>query len=99
MTPDKAISDIKDVVAWINATTSGIEIPSDKRSQIASACFDVAIEHQAAIALLADSGLYGSMLALFRVCKEAQVRGLWLYFCASEHEISRFEKGKIDKNF
>lgn len=99
MTVDKAKRDIKDVVAWINATSTGIEISSDKRSQIASACFDVAIEHQAAIALLADAELYGSMLALFRVCKEAQVRGLWLFFCASEHAISRFEKGKIDKSF
>lgn len=99
MSIDKSKRDIKNVVEWINSTCVYIEIASDRRSQMASGCFDVAIEHQAAIALLAEAKLYGSMLALFRVCKEAVVRGLWLNLCASEADLTTFENGAINKSF
>ncbi|MFM0386497.1 DUF6988 family protein [Paraburkholderia dipogonis] len=88
-----------DLVQWIDVHTSDLSLPGDERSLIAIGCLDVAIEHQAAIALLHSSELYGSSFALLRVLSEALVRGLWLHACASEEELAKFKKGRIDKNF
>lgn len=88
-----------ELVQWIDEHTSGLSLPADERSLIAIGCFDVAIEHQAAIALLHSSELYGSTLALLRVLSEALVRGLWLHACASEDDLSKFKKGRVDKSF
>lgn len=51
---------------WIDSHLR-VELPIDSRSYLAIACFDVTIEHHAAILLLAKSGLYGSMFSLIRV--------------------------------
>lgn len=88
-----------DVIRWVDDHTAGIELPADERSQIAIGCYDVALEHQAAIALLHSSHLYGSALALLRVLSESLVRGLWLHACASESELRKFKKGRLDKSF
>tara|TARA_R110001592_G_scaffold1909_1_gene11816 strand:- start:427 stop:1023 length:597 start_codon:yes stop_codon:yes gene_type:complete len=90
---------LMDVVAWIDENASGISLPSDERSLLASGCFDSAIEHQAAIALLYSSSLYGSMFSLLRVITESLVRGLWILNCATEKEIIKFKKGRLDKKF
>jgi hypothetical protein len=92
-------SELVDVVRWIDEHTAGIELPADERTQIAVGCYDVALEHQAAIALLHSSRLYGSALALLRVLSEALVRGLWLHACASEAELKKFKKGRLEKSF
>lgn len=88
-----------DLVRWIDDHTAGLTLPADKRSQLAIGCFDVALEHQAAMTLLHSSELYGSMLALLRVLSEAVVRGLWLHACATESQLTKFQKGKLDKTF
>lgn len=93
------LDSLRDLVRWIDENTKGIAIAGDRRQQIASACFDVAIEHQAAIALLCDSHLFGSMHAMMRILVESVVRGLWILHCATEAEIDRFEKRGIDKHF
>jgi hypothetical protein len=88
-----------DLISWINEHTSGVTLPADERSMLAAGCFDVAIEHQAAIAVLNSSALYGSMLALLRVLSESLVRGLWLLHCATDAELQKFKRGRIDKTF
>jgi hypothetical protein len=88
-----------DLIHWIDTNTAGISLPGDERSLIASGCFDVALEHQAAIALLHSSGLPAPMFALLRVLTESLVRGLWLYRCATDSDIERFKKGTFDKKF
>lgn len=88
-----------DLVHWIDEHTSGLVLPSDERSLLAIGCLDTALEHQAAMALLHASGLYGSMLAMLRLMSEALVRGLWLQACATEAELNRFKKGRLDKTF
>jgi hypothetical protein len=60
-------------MAWIDLHTSGLELPADERSLLAVGCYDFAIEHQAAIALLVSSELYGSSFALLRVLVESLV--------------------------
>lgn len=90
---------LRDLVRWIDDRTIGLKITGDRKQQIASGCFDVAIEHQAAIALLCDARLFGSAHAMLRVLVESVIRGLWILHCASDVEVDRFEKGKIDKEF
>ena len=62
-------------------------------------CLDVSLEHQAAIALLHASELYGSSLALLRSETEALVRGLWLQHSATEEDLERFKRGKVKQDF
>jgi len=88
-----------EVMAWIDEHASGVTLPADERSLLAVGCFDVAIEHQAAIALLHSSELYGSELSLLRVLAESLVRGLWLLQCADDAQLQKFKKGKLGKTF
>lgn len=88
-----------DLARRIDVHTSGLSLPGDERSLIPIGCLDVAIEHQAAIALLHSSKLYGLSFALPRVLSEAPARGLWLHACASEEELAKFKKGRIDQKF
>ena len=88
-----------ELMAWIDQRASGVTLPADERSLLAAGCFDVAIEHQAAIALLHSSELYGAALALLRILTESLVRGLWLLHCASDAELKQFKNGKVEKTF
>lgn len=86
-------------IKWIDDHTAELTLPLDERSKLSIGCFDIALEHQAAIALLHSSELYGSMLSMLRVLCEALVRGLWLHECATKAELAKFKKGKLDKTF
>jgi hypothetical protein len=90
---------LKELIQWIDERTSGLSLPADERTQLAVGCFDVALEHQAAIVLLHNSELYGSVLSLLRVLSESVVRGLWLHECAAGEELVKFKTGKLDKKF
>ena len=85
------------LIGWIDQHTSGLSFPTDDRTMLALGCFDVAIEHQAAIALLAGASLHGSAFALLRVLAESLIRGLWLHSCATEGELEKFKRGKLNK--
>jgi hypothetical protein len=87
------------LMTWIDEHTSGLCFPTDDRTMLSLGCFDVAIEHQAAIALLSGASLHGSAFALLRVLAESLVRGLWLHNCATDAELAKFKRGKLDKNF
>lgn len=87
----------RELFCWLD-NREKLPIPSNERSDICLICYDLAIEHHAAILLLFESGLRGSMFALLRIQFEAQVRGQYFQFCASEKQLVRFrEKDKIDK--
>ncbi len=88
-----------DLIKWIDQHTSGISLPGDERSMLAVGCFEMALEHQAAIALLHQSELFGSAFALARVQLEALVRGMWLLHCASPKELQQFQKGRVPTPF
>lgn len=66
------------------------QIKSDNRSIISGGCFDVVLEHQKAITLLAESRLLGSAFALIRAIYESYIRGLWIRYAATDGEISKF---------
>lgn len=90
---------LKDLIQWIDDHTAGLSLPADERSQLAVGCFDVALEHQAAMVLLHHSGLYGSALALLRVLSESVVRGLWLHDCATDVELDLIFVGRAIGRF
>jgi len=92
-------AELLSLIVWIDEHTSGLSLPADDRHMLAAGCFDVALEHQAAIAVLHSSQLPGSALALLRVLAESLVRGLWLLHCASEAELKKFKSGKLKKSF
>lgn len=87
------------VVGWINDNLScPYSLPS-RNQQLAHPCFDLAVEHHAAICLLGESGLYGSMYSLLRVEFEALAKGLWLRHAASNEGILRYEKEDLKLGF
>ncbi len=88
-----------EVLEWMDSHFRG-EYATDRRTNIALCCFDLTLEHHAAICVLHNTKLYGSMFALFRVLFESFIRGLYFLICASEKEIDLFERDKkIGKNF
>ncbi len=93
------LRELLEVIKWIDDHTSGLMFPTDERSLMALGCYDVAIEHQASVALLANSELLGSAFALLRVQAESLVRGMWFQYCASDKDLARFKKGKMDQTF
>ena len=95
----EALNDLDNVILWIDTNTSNLEIPSDAKVDLALACFDIALEHQAAVSILYKNGLYGSMLSLLKVLTESVVRGMWILHCASEREIRNFLKNRDQKTF
>lgn len=95
----KSISHSEKLIQWADLKIDGLEFSSDDRSRIVAGCLDMALEHQKAIILLIAKRLYGSAFSLIRLLFEAYVRGLWLNYCASEKEIEKFKKGRLDKNF
>lgn len=80
------------LVKWINDTLSCPYKLSSQNQQLALPCFDLALEHHAAICILGKSELYGSMYALLRIEFEALVKGLWLHHVASSEVITKYEK-------
>jgi hypothetical protein len=91
MSFEAAYDELVAVIQWIDGNTHAADYPPEPRLQIAGACLDMAIEHQAAIALLMKSQLYGSAHTLLRAAIEAYVRGAWFWRCATEKEVKRFQ--------
>jgi hypothetical protein len=83
---------------WINETLCG-EFPIDDQTRLAFNCFDLAIEHHAAICSLYSLELYGSMYALLRVQFEACGKGLWLRHAATKEYVDKYEKDDLNIGF
>ena len=80
------------ILNWVHSKLDRMKIPQlpdDKRSQLASACWHVAIGHSMAIVVLVHETLHGSALALMRPLFEAYVRGMWLMYAATNEDIDR----------
>lgn len=87
-------SEWQDVVKWIDQKFITIEVPSDSdREQIATGCFDIAIDFQAGMYGLFELNSYALMFASQRPIFDALLRGLWIQYCASEKEIEAFKTG------
>jgi hypothetical protein len=80
------------VIQWIDDHSHSVDYPGEPRRLIAGGCLDMALEHQAAVALLMEKELYGSAHTLLRTTIESYVRGAWFWRCATDSEIERFHR-------
>ncbi len=96
---DSEIQKSEALIQWMDKKIDGLEIRSDEKTRISAACFDVALEHQKAIVLLIAKKLIGSAFSLVRILFEAYIRGLWIGKCATDKEVLKFKKNKLDKKF
>jgi len=96
---DEAILESNKLIQWLSARIDGVEVSSAERVRMAVGCLDMVLEHQRAIVLLTSSHIYGSAAALICLVFESYVRGLWLYFAASDDELDDFKRDNLRKNF
>ena len=93
------VEDSKAITIWLQKKLDGIKIASDERTRTVAGCFNTVLEHQVAISILLENRLYGSAFALARSMFEGYVRGIWLNKCATDAEVTRFLKGRLDPTF
>lgn len=99
MNIQEAIIESEALIQWLDKQIDGLKISSEERMRLAVGCLDMALEHQKAIVLLVAKKIYGSAFSLARLIFEAYVQGLWLQMCASESEIGKYKKDKLNKTF
>jgi len=96
---EQKISKLEEVVQWQDKNIDGVQLPTDDRSRVVAGLLDLVLEHERSIGILSFRKQYGSVFALLRPLYEAYIRALWLRYCASESDVRRFKKGKLDKTF
>lgn len=87
------------VIHWLNENLTCSYSLNERNIQLAHSCFDLAIEHHAAICLLYKAGLYGSMFSLLRVEFETCVNGLWLYHVSNDEQVEKYENNNLQLGF
>lgn len=97
MRVEAQIRQSEQLIQWLDSSIDGLDIPSNDRARLAAGCLDMALEHQKSIVLLTANALFGSAAALVRLEFDAYIRGIWLLYCASESEIEKFKKDKLEK--
>ena len=94
------ISKSDHLVKWLHKHAYNFKIPDDMRSQLATSCFYVAMNHHESIVLLASNRHWASAFSLVRIMVEAHVKGLWIAYHASMDDLeSLVAKGKLKKDF
>lgn len=99
MNIEQNIDQSEALIQWLEKQLDDLEISAEERTRLAASCLDMAFEHHKATVLLVDSKLYGSAFSLSRLIFESYVRGVWIQLCATEKEITKYKKDKLDKNF
>jgi len=79
----------------------GLRFNGDRRTRTALACFAIAQQHHSAILILLRNRppVHASAFALLRPLLEATLRGEWVYYCATDKQVTAFlekEKGQMD---
>lgn len=92
-----SVREHRELQRWFDQHLSQLPYPNSPRNCLACACFDMVLEHYKAIAELINLRLPGSAFALSRLLFESCVRGVWLYRCATEHDVNRYERDKLNK--
>jgi hypothetical protein len=99
MNTDHDFEEQEKIIHWLNENLSCAYDLKERNIQLAHSCFDLAIEHHAAICLLYKSGLYGSMFSLLRVEFETFVNGLWLFHVADDDQVKKYENNDLSLGF
>lgn len=80
-----------EIAHWINSNLA-IPFSLSGKDHMALSCFDLSVEHHAAICALCEIPLYGPMFALVRVQFEALGNGLWIRHAASDEEVKKYQE-------
>jgi hypothetical protein len=80
----------REIANWIN-TKLVIPFSLCGHDQLALSCYDISVEHHAAIFSLCELPLYGSMFALARVQFESLGNGLWIRHVASDEQMKKYQ--------
>jgi hypothetical protein len=81
--------------AKIISSLNGMKVKNIDRDKFSIMLNDIVFDNQRAVFDLVKLGHLRSGAALLRVIFEAHVKAIWIYFCASDKEISAFKKDKI----
>ena len=73
---------------------NGLEFHPEHKKVVPLTLLQLALEHNGAIIKLIRLGYHGSELALLRPQRDAFLRGVWMYRCASESQLTTFMAGK-----
>jgi hypothetical protein len=79
----------------ISVVIDGMKVNNSDRATISIMLHDVVFDNQKAIFDLVKLGHIRSASALLRVLFEAHVKGIWLYSCATDKQISQFKKDSV----
>ena len=71
------------------------DLPTNKRTQIASALFSLTIKQAWSVTILLQSGHYEASLALTRSVLEACCRGRWVKYHAKKKTVENFSSSKF----
>lgn len=92
-----SVREHRELQRWFDEQLSQVPYPNSPRNRLACACFDMVLEHYKAITELINLRLPGSAFSLSRLLFESCVRGVWLHRCATEQDVSRYERDKLNK--
>jgi hypothetical protein len=92
-----SVQEHRQLQRWFDQQLSELPYPNSSRNRLACACFDMALEHYKAITELINLRLSGSEFSLSRLLFESCVRGVWLHRCATEQDVSQYERDRLNK--
>lgn len=97
MTVDELAQESASLIRWLDERLNDMPLSSDLRHRLAGGSFYIVFEHHRAVVTLIAGLHYTTARAVMRPIFETYVRGLWLWHCATQREIERFEKHDIEK--
>jgi hypothetical protein len=93
----ESLKKAKELGIWVHGITNNISVPNNKRTNMAVALFQQALDITDGIVVLLDNNLPGPAFSLARPMHEGYVRGVWLLEHASDESVEKFESGQCPK--
>ena len=92
------LSNACDLSAWISSKLNETSFNATARNRVVAPCFAVTLDHFDAVLVLLGRNpkIYSSAFALMRLVFESYIRGLWLFYCATDDEIESFSNGTFE---
>ena len=82
---------------WINkyqGLLNGLEFEHTEKKIVSLSLLHLSLEHNQGIINLIKSNLHGSASALLRPQRDAFLRGIWMFRCASAEQVKKLMSGK-----
>jgi len=87
---------LNQVCLELDRGSHGCSFETDNRTRLGAACLSIAAEHLRSLCLLGYHRKYASAAALMRPCFEAYVRHHWFRLCATDCDIDKLRRDKLD---